>query len=76
MAFDTAIDAVKAASEAQRLLQNEDWSPSPIKVRMGIHTGSAQLAEDPSIEGPYSGYVTLALTQRIMSAAHGGQILL
>ncbi|HKY54613.1 MAG TPA: AAA family ATPase, partial [Anaerolineales bacterium] len=43
---------------------------------MGIHTGAAQLADDPNIEGPYSGYATLALTQRIMSAAHGGQILL
>jgi predicted ATPase/class 3 adenylate cyclase len=75
-AFDTAMNALKAASEAQRRLHNEEWSPAPIKVRMGIHTGTAQLAEDASIEGPYSGYATLALTQRIMSAAHGGQILL
>jgi predicted ATPase/class 3 adenylate cyclase len=43
---------------------------------MGIHTGAAQLADDPHREGPYVGYATLALTQRIMSAAHGGQILL
>src|SRR6266542_2052059 len=75
-AFDTAMNALNAASEAQRLLQKEAWSPAPIKVRMGIHTGAAQLAEDASIEGPYAGYATLALTQRIMSAAHGGQILL
>src|SRR6266496_6654430 len=75
-AFDTAINALNAASEAQRLLLNEEWSPAPIKVRMGIHTGAAELAHDPSIEGPYSGYATLAMTQRIMSAAHGGQILL
>ncbi len=70
------MNALNAASEAQRLLQKEAWSPAPIKVRMGIHTGAAQLAEDASIEGPYAGYATLALTQRIMSAAHGGQILL
>lgn len=76
VAFNTAKDALGAAIEAQRLLHNEGWSPAPIKVRMGIHTGAAQLAEDTSVEGPYSGYATLALTQRIMSAAHGGQILL
>ncbi|HLO34092.1 MAG TPA: adenylate/guanylate cyclase domain-containing protein [Anaerolineales bacterium] len=76
VAFDSAANALKAASEAQRLLYHEAWFPAPIKVRMGIHTGTAQLANDSSIEGPYSGYTTLALTQRIMSAAYGGQILL
>jgi predicted ATPase/class 3 adenylate cyclase len=75
-AFNTAMNALEAASEAQRQLQDEAWSPAPIKVRMGIHTGAAQLADDPSLEGPYLGYATLAMTQRIMSAAHGGQILL
>ena len=76
VAFHTASDALNAALQAQQLLYNEPWPTVPIKVRMGIHTGAAQLAEDPTIEGPYSGYTTLALTQRIMSAAHGGQILL
>ena len=75
-AFDTATNALKAATDAQRLLYEEAWSPEPIKVRMGIHTGAAQVAEDSSIEGPYAGYATLAMTQRIVSAAHGGQILL
>ena len=42
-AFDAASDALSAALEAQRKLQNESWSPAPINVRMGIHTGSAQL---------------------------------
>jgi predicted ATPase/class 3 adenylate cyclase len=76
-AFDTASDALSAALEAQRRLQNESWSPAPIKVRMGIHTGSAQLKYDPQGQGPaYEGYGTLALTQRVMSVGHGGQILL
>jgi predicted ATPase/class 3 adenylate cyclase len=75
-AFDTALNALKAAAAAQQQLQNEPWRPAPIKVRMGIHTGAAQLADDSAIEGPYLGYATLAMTQRIMSAAHGGQILL
>ncbi len=74
-AFHNASEALNAALEAQRLLHNELWSPAPIKVRMGVHTGTAQL-EETSKESRYSGYATLALTQRIMSAGHGGQILL
>ncbi|HKE30541.1 MAG TPA: adenylate/guanylate cyclase domain-containing protein, partial [Candidatus Angelobacter sp.] len=76
VAFHTANDGMNAALDAQRLLQNEPWSPAPIKVRMGIHTGAAQVHEGESKEGKYSGYGTMALTQRIMSAGHGGQILL
>jgi predicted ATPase/class 3 adenylate cyclase len=74
-AFHNASDALNAALDAQRLLHSESWSPTPIKVRMGLHTGAAQL-EETSKESRYSGYATLALTQRIMSAGHGGQILL
>ena len=76
VAFHSASDALHAALNVQRDLHHENWISAPIKVRMGIHTGAAQLAEDPDIEGPYVGYATLALTQRIMSAGHGGQILL
>jgi predicted ATPase/class 3 adenylate cyclase len=72
-AFHTAHDALAAALDAQRMLQREAWSPAPVKVRMGIHTGTAQL--DPQGDS-YEGYATLALTQRIMSVGHGGQILL
>jgi predicted ATPase/class 3 adenylate cyclase len=74
-AFHSARDGLDAALDAQIQLQHEDWKNAPIKVRMGIHTGSAELADDPQIEGPYSGYATIALTQRIMSVGHGGQIL-
>jgi predicted ATPase/class 3 adenylate cyclase len=74
-AFHNASDALNAALEAQRLLHNESWLPAPVKVRMGIHTGSAQL-NDASAPIVYSGYATIASTQRIMSAGHGGQILL
>ncbi|HEU0297276.1 MAG TPA: BTAD domain-containing putative transcriptional regulator [Anaerolineales bacterium] len=75
VSFHSAIDALNAALSAQRLLQNEAWSPAPIKVRMGIHTGTAQL-NDASAPTVYTGYATIALTQRIMSVGHGGQILL
>ncbi|HEY9525766.1 MAG TPA: adenylate/guanylate cyclase domain-containing protein [Anaerolineales bacterium] len=76
VAFHTASDALKAAIDAQRRVQSEAWSPAPVHVRMGIHTGAAELGGEASTEGPYAGYATLAFTQRIMSAAHGGQILL
>ena len=75
VAFHTASEALRAALAAQNLLQHESWMPAPIKVRMGIHTGNAQL-EVHSNESSYSGYSTLALTQRIMSAGHGGQVLI
>jgi predicted ATPase/class 3 adenylate cyclase/tetratricopeptide (TPR) repeat protein len=74
-AFHIASDALNAALDAQRLLYGENWSPAPIRVRMGIHTGAAQL-EINSSASRYSGYSTIALAQRIMSAGHGGQILL
>jgi predicted ATPase/class 3 adenylate cyclase len=74
-AFHTPIMALNAAVDAQRNLYLEEWDPVSIKVRMGIHTGAAQLQID-SKENPYSGYATLAAAQRIMSAGHGGQILL
>src|SRR5574341_1652100 len=73
--FHNANDALHAAVEVQRLLHNEAWSPAPIKVRMGIHTGAAQL-NDSSAPTVYSGYATLASTQRVMSVGHGGQVLL
>lgn len=71
-AFHSATDAVNAAVIAQRSLQTEAWNPAPIKVRIGIHTGEAQLND----EKQYSGYGTIALTQRIMTAGHGRQVLL
>ena len=75
VAFHNVKDALQAALEAQRGLYAEAWSPAPIKVRMGIHTGAAKLETGP--EGTdYSGYATLALVQRVMSAGHGGQVLL
>ena len=63
------------ALDIQRALQKEPWSPAPIKVRMGIHTGTAQL-ETASEQLRYAGYTTLATSQRVMSVGHGGQILL
>src|ERR1044071_7003783 len=52
VAFSSAVEAVNAALEAQTCLFQQEWSPAPVKVRMGIHTGTAQLNED----GQYTGY--------------------
>ncbi|MGE5375943.1 MAG: adenylate/guanylate cyclase domain-containing protein, partial [Bacteroidota bacterium] len=71
-AFSSAMDGLHAALDAQLLLRSEAWSPAPLKVRMGIHTGMAHISKG----NEYSGYTTLALCQRVMTAGHGGQILL
>ena len=69
-AFHKAWDALKAAIQSQQELQNEPWGEVTIYVRMGIHTGEAE------IEGnDYRGYLTLSLVQRLMSAGYGGQVL-
>jgi len=71
VAFHTARDGLNAAIEAQRQLQKENWVATPVSVRMGLHTGEAEKREND-----YRGYLTLARVQRVMSTAHGGQILL
>jgi class 3 adenylate cyclase len=68
--FSNAGDAVLAAVDCQKKLQSTDWGITPIKVRLGIHTGSA--AER---NGDYFGQ-TLNRTARPMSAGHGCQILI
>jgi predicted ATPase/class 3 adenylate cyclase len=75
-AFFTASDALRAALDAQRSLQDEAWQPAPIKVRMGLHTGAAEAEAGEDGAGDYAGYLTLMHVQRVMSAAHGGQVLL
>src|SRR5688572_27454210 len=66
-AFHKAADALKAAIKSQQDLQNESWGEVTIYVRIGIHTGEAELDGDD-----YRGYTTLSLVQRLMSAGHGG----
>src|SRR5512136_1869111 len=39
-AFFTVSDALHAVLDAQRCLNQEAWTPAPIKVRMGINTGA------------------------------------
>src|SRR5947209_469163 len=68
--FDQASDAVTAAVSAQRALGAYDWPEDcDVRVRMGLHTGEAQV-----VEGDYIG-VAVNVAARICSAAHGGQVL-
>jgi predicted ATPase/class 3 adenylate cyclase len=72
VAFCSARQALSAALKAQADLQREDWGDTPIKVRMGIHTGKAEIQDS----GDYGGYLTLSRVQRLMSAGHGEQTLI
>ena len=46
-AFATAEDAIAAAVAAQQALADEDWGEiGPLRVRMGIHSGSAEVRDD------------------------------
>jgi predicted ATPase/class 3 adenylate cyclase len=71
VAFPIASGALEAAIDAQRLLRDEPWEEiDSIKVRMGIHTGSAE-SRDSDYFGP-----VLNRVSRLLAAAHGGQVLL
>ncbi|HSR21748.1 MAG TPA: AAA family ATPase, partial [Anaerolineales bacterium] len=75
VAFSTAEDALLAAVDAQRALMAEPWGETPVRVRMGLHTGTAHSAGSADGSSGYVGYSTMARVQRVMSTAHGGQIL-
>jgi predicted ATPase/class 3 adenylate cyclase len=70
VAFPDATSAILAAVDAQRGLYAQSWGDAPIHVRMGLHSGAVDMAEDEIFRGP-----SLARAARVMSAAHGDQIL-
>jgi len=68
--FGTATDAIAAAVDIERSIGAEAWpGETPVRVRIGLHTGEGRIAADS--------YVGLDVhrASRIMSAAHGEQIL-
>nr|BAL59164.1 adenylate/guanylate cyclase [Candidatus Acetothermum autotrophicum] len=70
-AFASALDALNAAIEAQKELSRRSWGElGSLRVRMALHTGVAEVRD-----GDYFG-PTLNRCARLLSAAHGGQILL
>ena len=63
--------AVDAALQAQRNLRDAQWpGDARVRVRIGLHTGTALLGE----EG-YTG-IDVVRAHRIASAGHGGQVVL
>ncbi len=71
LVFEDPIGAVLAAVRIQRDLGDEQWAlPSPLSVRLAIHTGTGQLRD-----GDYYG-TAVNRCARIRGVAHPGQILL
>jgi class 3 adenylate cyclase len=69
--FARASDAVGAAYSIQRALVTEVWStPKPLRVRLALHTGEADLRD-----GDYYG-AAVNRCARLRAVAHGGQVLL
>lgn len=69
-AFSSALDAVRAAVEAQRSIEAEPWGTTPLHVRMAMHSGVVE-----ERNGDYFG-LPLSRIARLLAAGHGGQILL
>ena len=68
--FREAPEAVAAAVAAQRALATETWPDgAPVRVRMGLNTGGADVAGDSYVGVPIN------RAARIAAVAHGGQIL-
>jgi predicted ATPase/class 3 adenylate cyclase len=68
--FPTVDAAMRAAIAAQQLLTAERWGDTgPLRVRMGLHTGTAEHRA-----GDYFG-PALNRAARLMAAAHGGQVV-
>ena len=69
--FGRARDGVAAAADVLEALHAEPWpTPSPIRVRMALHTGEADLRD-----GDYYGG-TVNRAARLRAVGHGGQALL
>src|SRR5260221_6717444 len=72
-AFASALDGALAALQAQQALAAEAWpeiAPEALRVRMGLYAGEAEARA-----GDYYG-ASVNRAARLMSVAHGGQILI
>jgi class 3 adenylate cyclase len=69
-AFQTAPAALAAAVSAQQALAAEPWGePGPLRVRMALHSGTAEERADDYV-GPLLNRVA-----RLLAAGHGGSCL-
>lgn len=69
-AFASPGAALHAAVDFQRAIASEPWPTTPIRVRVGVHTGEAVLVD----ERTYGGQAIIRCA-RVRDLAHGGQIL-
>ena len=70
VAFARASDAIAAAADAQRGLADVEWPAQvEVRVRVGLHTGQ------PIVVGRDYVGMDVHRAARIMSAAHGGQVV-
>ena len=69
--FASAVSAVQAAGACQLRLGTEAWpAGAALRVRMGLHTGDAQVQQ-----GDYVDHAPINRCARLKAAAHGGQVL-
>ncbi len=79
--FTRASDALAAALDIQRALNDEVWpGDEPLRIRVALHTGEARhrgervSGPDGDAEGNYSGPAIIRCA-RLRSIAHGGQVI-
>jgi class 3 adenylate cyclase len=74
IAFDAPHAALTAAIAAQRVLLAEDWPAcgpgfAPLRVRMALHTGTAEMRLGDFVGPPVN------RAARLLETGHGGQLL-
>ena len=70
LAFQSPADAVETAIAIQESHDSHGWPDGPVRVRIGIHTGTASIEDDD-----YVG-IDVHMVARLCAAGHGGQVLL
>ena len=69
--FPSAVAAVEAAGACQLRLAGEAWpAGAALRVRMGLHTGEAQVRGSDQVD-----HAPINRCARVKAAAHGGQVL-
>lgn len=72
IAFPTPLQALQTAVAVQRDFHHRNWGEiGSLRVRMGIHTGPVKVRGEDYLPG-----LTFFRVSHIMSAGHGGQILI
>jgi DNA-binding NarL/FixJ family response regulator/class 3 adenylate cyclase len=70
LAFQSPKDAVETAAAIQERHESHEWPGTPVRVRMGIHTGTPAIEDDDFVG------IDVHTVARLCAAGHGGQVLL